>query len=35
VPLLERRGLKRWGDDPEYQTYLATTPVLMLRPPSR
>ncbi len=35
VPLLERRGLKRWGDDPEYQAYLATTPVLMLRPPSR
>lgn len=35
VPLLERRGLKRWGDDPEYQSYLATTPVLMLRPPSR
>ena len=35
VPLLERRGLKRWGDDPEYQAYLATTPVLMLRPPNR
>lgn len=35
VPLIERRGLKRWGDDPEYQAYLAKTPVLMLRPPSR
>lgn len=35
VPLIERRGLKRWGDDPKYQAYLAKTPVLMLRPPSR
>ena len=33
VPLLERRGLKRWGDDPDYQAYLARTPVLILRPP--
>ena len=33
VPLLERRGLKRWGDDPEYQAYVANTPVLVMRPP--
>ena len=33
VPLLEARGKKRWGDDPEYRAYRARTPVLMLRPP--
>lgn len=33
VPLLERRGEKRWGADPEYQAYKATTPVLVPRPP--
>lgn len=33
LPALERRGLKRWGDDPEYQQYLATVPVLIPRPP--
>ena len=33
VPLLERRGMKRWGDDPEYQAYKAKTPVLVPRPP--
>lgn len=35
VPMLERRGLKRWGDDPEYQRYLASTSVLVPRPPRR
>lgn len=33
VPMLEYRAKKRWGDEPEYQDYLAKTPVLMLRPP--
>lgn len=35
IPMLERRGLKRWGSDPDYQEYLAETPVLILRPPRR
>ncbi len=33
VPLLERRGKAAWGDDPDYQAYLARTPVLIPRPP--
>ncbi len=33
VPMLEYRGKKKWGDEPEYQEYLAKTPSLMLRPP--
>lgn len=33
VPMLARRGLKRWGDDPAYQAYLASTPTLVPRPP--
>ena len=33
LPALERRGLKRWGDDPKYQKYLAEVPVLVPRPP--
>ncbi len=35
IPLLERRGKKRWGDEPAYQDYVANTPVLMLKPPTR
>lgn len=35
LPLLERRGRKRWGDEPEYQRYCAEVPVLVLRPPRR
>ncbi|MFK7918548.1 MAG: DUF1295 domain-containing protein [Ilumatobacter sp.] len=35
IPLLERRGKKRWGDDPEYQAYCENVPVLVLRPPRR
>ena len=34
VPMLERRGMKRWGDDPDYRRYLESTPVLIPRPPS-
>ncbi len=33
VPLLEARGKKRWGDDPQFQAYKARTPVLVPRPP--
>jgi steroid 5-alpha reductase family enzyme len=32
IPLLERRGKQRWGNDPGYQQYLANTPVLIPRP---
>jgi len=35
VPLLESRGKRKWGEDPEYQAYKARTPVLVPRPPSR
>lgn len=35
IPMLERRGTKRWGDEAEYQAYVADTPVLVPRPPSR
>ncbi len=33
VPLLDARAAERWGDDPEYQRYIATVPVLIPRPP--
>ena len=33
VPLLESRGKKRWGADPEYQAYRERVPVLWPRPP--
>ena len=33
IPLLEARGKRRWGDDPEYQAYKARTPVLIPRRP--
>ncbi len=33
VPLLERRGEKKWGSDPEYRAYCDRTPVLFPRPP--
>ena len=35
VPLLEKRSLKKWGDDPDYQAYLQNTPVLVPRPLKR
>jgi steroid 5-alpha reductase family enzyme len=28
VPLIEARGRRKWGEDPEYQRYLKETPVL-------
>lgn len=33
VPLLEARGQKKWGEDPNYQAYCERTPELMLWPP--
>lgn len=33
VPMLEAAARKRWGEDPEYQHYQRSTPVLVLRPP--
>ncbi|NNE12813.1 MAG: DUF1295 domain-containing protein [Ilumatobacter sp.] len=33
IPMLEARGKKRWGDDPAYQKYVESTPVLVPRPP--
>ena len=33
VRMLETRGDKRWGDDPEYQAYKQRTPVLVMWPP--
>lgn len=33
IPALERRGAKRWGDDPSYRAYVDATPVLVPRPP--
>jgi len=35
IPMLERRAAKRWGDEAEFQEYVARTPVLVPRPPSR
>ena len=33
IPLLEGRERKKWGDDPEYQNYIARTPALWPRLP--
>lgn len=35
IPMLERRGQKRWGDDADFQEYTRSTPVLVPRPPRR
>ena len=35
IPLLEADAEKRWGSDPEYQSYKEKTPVLFPWPPSR
>jgi hypothetical protein len=29
IPILERYGKKKWGEDAAYKHYLATTPVLI------
>lgn len=33
VPMLEARADQKWGGDPEYEAYKASTPVLVPRPP--
>lgn len=35
VRMLEASGRRRWGEDPEYQDYLARTPTLIPRRPQR
>ena len=35
VPMLERRADAKWGDQPNYERYKETTPVLVPRPPRR
>lgn len=35
IPMLEEKGMKRWGDDVEYQAYLANTSQLVPLPPKR
>jgi len=34
LPMLERRADKKWGGQPDYEAYKASTPVLFPRPPS-
>jgi len=31
IPTLVRRGQQLWGDDPAYQAYLSSTPLLLPR----
>lgn len=33
IPMLEAKADERWGDEPEYRQYKASTPVLIPRPP--
>jgi steroid 5-alpha reductase family enzyme len=33
IPMLERRADKRWSEDPLYQNYKSSTPVLIPKPP--
>jgi steroid 5-alpha reductase family enzyme len=35
IPLLDRSGRERWGEDPDYQAYQARTPKLIPRPPGK
>ena len=35
VPMLEKRGMDRWGDDPAYQAYVERTSELVPLPPKR
>ncbi len=35
IPMLTRRSLKRWGDDPEFMAYFESTPALVPRPPKK
>ena len=33
ISILEQRGQKKWGTDPDYRAYLESTPILILRKP--
>lgn len=35
VPLLRRQAKTRWGEDPAFQAYVRSTPILFPRPPRR
>ena len=35
APMLERKADERWGGQPDYESYKASTPVLIPRPPRR
>lgn len=35
IPLLEKKGQSRWGDDPEYKAYVERTSVLIPLPPKQ
>lgn len=35
VRMLENRAARQWGEDPEYQSYKARTPVLVMLPPKQ
>ena len=35
IPMLENRGKKKWGSDPEYNDYINKTPSLILKKPSK
>lgn len=35
IPMLEERSDKEWGDNSAYQAYIAQTPVLLPKPPSK
>lgn len=35
IPLLQKKGLEKWGDDPAYQAYLAQTSLLFPMPPKK
>jgi steroid 5-alpha reductase family enzyme len=35
IPMLEARADEKWGGQPDYEAYKATTPVLVPRPPKK
>lgn len=35
VPMLAKKGLEKWGDDPDYRAYLTNTSLLIPRPPKK
>ena len=35
LPMLERQADEKWGGQPDYEQYKASTPILILKPPSK